>query len=128
MALEFARICMSIKKGRRINATWVRIPAVAALVCIGPGQGLADEALARKYGCMECHGVHERGFVGPSFQEISERYKDKPDTRKALFETIRKGGKGNWTKISHDVPMPPYEQRIPADDIQRLVDWLLSLR
>ncbi len=110
-----------------MNATWLRIPAVAALLSLGAGQGLADEALARKYGCMECHGVDKRGFVGPSFQEISERYKDKAVARKALIATIRNGGKGNWTEISRGVPMPPYKNRTREREIERLVDWLLGL-
>lgn len=109
-----------------MKALWISIPAVAALLSIGAGQGLADEALARKYGCMGCHGVDKRGFVGPSFQEISERYKGRTVARTALIATIRSGGKGNWTEISRGVPMPPYKNRIPGSEIERLVDWLLG--
>ncbi len=102
------------------------ILATAALLGMGAGQGVADEALAKKHGCMDCHGVGERGFVGPSFKEISERYKDKADARRALVATVKNGGKGSWTEISRGVPMPPYKNRIPEAEIERLVRWLLG--
>ena len=110
-----------------MNATKVRILAVAALLGVDAGQALADEALARKYGCMECHGVKERGFVGPSFQEISKRSKDKAVTREVLSAMIANGSRGNWIEISRGVPMPPYKNRIPGSEIDRLVEWLLGL-
>lgn len=109
-----------------MKARWISIPA-AALMILSAGQALADEALARKNGCMECHGVDKRGFVGPSFQEISARYKDKALARNALMATMKNGGKGNWPEASRGVPMPPYKHRIPSGDIERLVDWVLSL-
>ena len=102
------------------------ILGTAALLGMGAGRAVADEALAKKYGCTDCHGMDDRGFVGPSFKEISGRYKDKADARKTLVATVKNGGKGNWTEISRGVPMPPYKNRIPEAEIERLVRWLLS--
>jgi cytochrome c len=97
-----------------------------ALLGSGAGRVMADEALARKYGCFDCHGTDKRGFVGPTFKEISERYKDKPDAVRVLIPVVKNGGKGNWTEISRGVPMPPYKHRIREAEIERLVRWLLG--
>jgi cytochrome c len=99
--------------------------AVAALL-VGGRRGRADEAAARKYGCFDCHGTDKRGFVGPTFKEISERYRDKPDAARVLIATVKNGGKGNWTEISRGVPMPPHKNRIREAEIERLVRWLLG--
>ena len=104
---------------------WTSIP-VAALMILCAGRALADEALARKSGCFECHGLDER-LVGPSFHDIAARYRDETDARVALIKAVRDGGKGNWTEISHEVPMPPYAKVLSEAEVKRLVDWVLGL-
>lgn len=104
---------------------WISVAAVA-LAIFAPGQALADEALARKSGCFECHGLDKR-VVGPSFHEIAARYQGDASARAALIKTVKNGGKGNWTEISHEVPMPPYSKVLSEAEIKRLVDWVLGL-
>ena len=90
-------------------------------------QAMAPEALAKKSGCFECHSI-DKNVVGPAYRDVAERYKGKPEARAALIEKVTKGGKGNWTAVTHDVPMPPHGRRLSAGDITRLVDWVLSLK
>src|SRR5690242_18167548 len=68
---------------------------------------LIIEALANRSGCFQCHGAEKNG-VGPSFRKVAEKYKNDARARDALIETMKRGGKGNWTEISRGVPMPPY--------------------
>jgi cytochrome c len=89
-------------------------------------QRLAPEALAKKSGCFECHSI-DKVVVGPAYRDVAERYKGQPEARAALIETVKKGGKGHWTAVTHDVPMPPHGKRLSAGDISLLVDWVLNL-
>ena len=90
-------------------------------------QQLAPEALAKKSGCFECHSI-DKNVVGPAYKDVAAKYKGSTSARAALIETVKKGGKGNWTPISHGVPMPPHGRRLSDADITRLVDWVLSLQ
>ncbi len=89
-------------------------------------QEVAPEALAKRTGCFECHSV-DKPVVGPAYKEVAARYKGKAGARAALIETVKKGGKGNWSDISKGVPMPPHQGRLSTADITRLVDWVLSI-
>lgn len=87
---------------------------------------LAPEALAKKSGCFECHSI-DKNLVGPAYRSVAERYKGDAKARTTLIETVKKGGKGNWSEITRGVPMPPHQGRLSTADITRLVDWVLSL-
>jgi cytochrome c len=100
---------------------------VTAALVTQASQQLAPEPLARKSGCFECHSI-DKTVVGPAYRDVAERYKGDAHARAALIETVKKGGKGNWTAITHGVPMPPHGRRLSTADITRLVDWVLSLK
>jgi len=121
-----ALVLVSAGQALTTKAPATETPAIEASATQA-SQALAPEALAKKSGCFECHSI-DKNVVGPSYRAIAERYKDNPDARAALSETIKKGGKGNWTAITHDVPMPPHGKRLSTADITRLVDWVLSLK
>lgn len=133
-----------------MKALWIVI-AVAALIVIGARQGLtietppnelaaaralesesqsneaqAAEALARKTGCLECHSI-DKSIVGPAYRDIAERYKDDSGARAALINKVKNGSKNNWTKVSRGIPMPPHSKILTTAEIERLVDWVLSL-
>lgn len=108
-----------------MKARWISISA-AALMIISAGQALADEALAKKNGCFECHSADKKG-IGPAFHNIAARYKGNAPARNALIETVKKGGKGNWTAVTGGVTMPPYSPRLSDAEINRLIDWVLGL-
>lgn len=89
----------------------------------------ADEApldLAKKSGCLACHSV-ENKIVGPAWKDVAARYKGQADIKPKLVAKIKAGGKGNWTEVTKGVPMPPYSPRVADADIEKLVDFVLSL-
>jgi cytochrome c len=70
--------------------------------------------------CSGCHAVDVR-VVGPSFGEVSLKYRDQPQARNHLLSKIRQGGQGVWGQV----PMPP-NPGLTDDELQRLVNWLLG--
>jgi cytochrome c len=103
---------------------------------------MAEEglALAKKSGCLACHSV-EKKVVGPAWMDVSKKYKGvaemtatltdgtvaKGAPKDVLNTKVHKGGKGNWTAVTHGVPMPPYSPRVSDADIAKLVDFVLGL-
>jgi cytochrome c len=101
------------------------IPA-AVLMFLSTGTVKADEALVKESGCLECHSAAEDA-IAPSFNDMAERYRADANARDALIESVKNGGKGNWTDATGGVPMPPYSPRLTDAEIERLVDWMLRL-
>ena len=85
----------------------------------------APEELAKKTGCFQCHSV-DKQVVGPAYKDVAARYKGKAGARAALIKTVRDGGKGHWTELTGGAPMPPHSASLSADEIARLVDWVLA--
>jgi len=83
-------------------------------------------ALARKSGCLACHSVDKK-VVGPAWKDVAARYKGNTDARAKLIEKVSKGGRGNWTEVTGNVAMPPYSPRVSPENIEQLVDFVLSL-
>ena len=83
-------------------------------------------ALAKKSGCLACHSVDKK-LVGPAWKGVAARYRGNADARAQLIEKVSKGGKDNWKDITGGVPMPPYFPRVTKENIERLVDFVLSL-
>lgn len=82
--------------------------------------------LAKQNGCLVCHKI-EAKLVGPAWQDVSKRYKGDPDAKARLIAKVKTGGKGNWTKETGGIPMPPYSPRVSDEDIEKLVTFVLSL-
>ncbi len=80
----------------------------------------ASPELAAKSKCMTCHQVDKK-VLGPSFKEISAKYKGQKTAQAMLAEGMTKGVKGKWGKI----PMPA--QKITPADAQTLSKWILTL-
>jgi len=83
-------------------------------------------ALARKSGCLACHAVDKK-VVGPSWNDVAKRYAGKPDAKNILTGKVKKGGRGNWTDVVGNAMMPPYSPRVSDDNIEKLVDFIISL-
>lgn len=83
-------------------------------------------ALAGKYGCLACHKI-ETKLIGPSLQDVSKRYKGDAGAKARLITSVKAGSKGNWTEVSGGIPMPPSSPRVPDEDIEKLVSFILSL-
>ena len=73
--------------------------------------------------CMFCH-TSDAPFLAPSFHQIAERYRDKPNASTMLEEKLRRGGRAHWG----DMAMPPEDRSGPlsAEDARTLVQWVLS--
>lgn len=108
-----------------MKARWLSIPVATALL-LGAGQASADLELAKKSGCLACHSV-EKKVVGPAWKDVAAKYKGDASARDALIAKVKAGGKGNWTEVTGGVPMPPYSPRVADADIEKLVDFVLSL-
>jgi len=108
-----------------MKAKWLLVPAAAAALLIS-GQATADLALAKKSGCLACHSV-EKKIVGPAWKDVAAKYKGDAGAKDRLVAKVKKGGKGNWTKVTGGAPMPPYSPRVSDENIGKLVDFVLGL-
>ncbi|MBI5658070.1 MAG: c-type cytochrome [Nitrosomonadales bacterium] len=84
----------------------------------GDGQGLAGKA-----NCLTCHAVDQKA-LGPSFREVSAKYKSDKTAQSALEKKVRNGGAGTWGKM----PMPATANSTSDEDIKNIVQWILSLK
>ncbi|WP_455201572.1 c-type cytochrome [Kaarinaea lacus] len=87
---------------------------------------MADLDLAKKSGCLACHSVDKK-VVGPGWKDVAAKYKGQADAKATLIEKVKKGGKGNWTKVTGGAPMPPYSPRVSDANIEKLVDFIMGL-
>jgi cytochrome c len=85
----------------------------------------SPEDLAKKSGCLKCHGV-DKAVIGPAYKDVAARYQGNASARETLIKTVKNGGKGNWTNVTDGGPMPPHGGRLSEADIKILVDWVLS--
>lgn len=76
--------------------------------------------LAKKSGCMACHGLTNK-IVGPGYNQIVKKYANDAAAADRLSAKVKKGGQGAWG----NVPMPPHEH-VKDDDIKAIVKWILS--
>ena len=110
----------------------------------------AGQSLAKKYGCFDCHGplglggvVNPRSFKGSipgwfglDFDELTNN-----GNREVIAEWINDGtsssitgksfGRGMVARHfgeSQAIKMPAFNRRIPMEDLNILVDYVLSLR
>lgn len=117
----------------------IRIVLTAALVAGLTACGKQDpEAAARKQlriegmklarlnGCVQCHD--ETGsVVGPTWREVSQRYRNVPQAREILIASVTDGSAGKWADITKGARMPPYGKRVTDEHIRKIVDYILSI-
>jgi cytochrome c551/c552 len=94
------------------------ILAAVALTGIIPTAANAQESLARRNGCLNCHAVKsgDRQRSASSMEAIAKRYADKPDAE----ETLSKGlleGTTNHPRI-----------RGTPDETRAIVKWIMTLK
>ena len=103
-----------------MKAAWIAVIATSALLLAGTAQ--ANEALAKKSGCMNCHAIDKK-MVGPGFKDVAAKYKGDKGAEAALSEKVKKGSSGVWGMI----PMPA-NAAVSDDDIKTLVKWVLATK
>ena len=70
-------------------------------------------ALVKKEGCLKCHAVSAKK-EGPSFKDISAKYKGKPDGVAAVHKQITSAEKHPHVKTKNE------------KDVKAIVDYVLS--
>jgi cytochrome c len=88
------------------------IAAIAAVGIAAAAPAVAQEALAKSSGCLNCHDVSAKK-MGPSFKEIAAKYKGKADAA-ATLETKLSTAKGHP------------EVKAKGDDLKSLIKWVLA--
>ena len=88
------------------------IIATASIGVFLSGASQAQEALAKSAGCLNCHAVDAKK-VGPSFKDISAKYKGNAEAEAKVTAALT-SGKGH-----------PAVKTSP-DDTKALVKWVLS--
>ena len=71
------------------------------------------EALAKKEGCLKCHSVSAKK-TGPSFKDISAKYKGKADGHAAVEKQITSGANHPHVKTKNE------------KDVKAIADYVLS--
>ena len=94
---------------------------VAGVAEVPQTSSLAGQALVQASDCLRCHGM-DRRYVGPSFRQIADRYREQPDAANYLARKIREGSVGVWGRTV--MPRHPQVTEAQSSDIAR---GLLSL-
>ena len=94
---------------------------VAGVAEVPQTSSLAGQALVQGSDCLRCHGM-DRRYVGPSFRQIADRYREQPDAANYLARKIREGSVGVWGRTV--MPRHPQVNEAQSSDMAR---WLLSL-
>lgn len=97
------------------------IPAPkAVLVAAAPAGENKITTLLAANACTACHGVKNK-IVGPGFNEIAAKYKDRADGEAYLAGKIKSGGSGVWGST----PMPPQAQ-LNDEDAKAIAKWIAA--
>ena len=91
----------------------VVIAAVMSTLAFVSAAAQAQEALAQSSGCLTCHAADTKK-VGPSFKEISAKYKGKSDASAQLVAKLKEGKGHPAVKASEA-------------DTKSLVSWILAM-
>ena len=89
------------------------IAAAATALVFAAGAANAQEDLAKKNGCLNCHAIDSKK-VGPSYKDIAAKYKGKDGAAQKIVGEL-KAGKGHPAVKASD------------DDIKSLVNWVLAM-
>lgn len=83
----------------------------------------AADKLVRKSKCLTCHAVDKKKD-GPSYKEIAEKYKGKPDAEEKLTKQVTVP-----SKVKVDGKEEEHEtlKTDDAGEVKNVVQWILSL-
>ncbi|NTS41779.1 cytochrome c class I [Flavisolibacter sp. BT320] len=79
-------------------------------------------ALIGQSDCLTCHKVSEK-VIGPSYQEVADRYAGQAGIEDSLAGKIINGGAGVWGQV----PMTPHPN-LSHDDAVAMVKYILLLK
>ncbi len=111
-----------------MKAILVALVSVAGLAS-GSAWAADPVALAKEYkgDCLACHSV-EKKVVGPAWKDVADKYRGDKGAKEMLVEKVIKGGKGNWTKVTGGMAMPPHASKPSKAEIEKIVEAILELK
>lgn len=129
------RVTVSDREDGAVDPASVRVTTELVPSGLLPAQAeqaraLAPDASARhlqafailgRSDCRACHSEQTR-MVGPSFQEVAERYRGQADATERIAEKIIAGGGGAWGATA----MPPHPTLTPVE-AATLAQYVLSV-
>lgn len=95
---------------------------VATSLIVAGAAMAADVPAAGKAKCGACHAVDKK-MMGPSYMDISAKYKGDADAVAKLTANITKGGKLGWNIGM----MPPKGMGASEADIKAMAEYIASL-
>ena len=101
---------------------WIVILAAASIGGFAASAANAQEDLAKKDGCMNCHDVSAKK-VGPSFKEVAAKYKGKADAEQKLVTHLTTSPK---VKIDGKEQTHPTLKTTNEADVKNVAQWVLS--
>ena len=96
--------------------------AAASMIISGTSLAAAEMPAAAKSKCNMCHAVDKK-VVGPSFMDISIKYKGDHDAAAKIAANITKGGAFGW-KLSN---MPPRGMGATDAEIKAMSEYIAGL-
>lgn len=82
----------------------------------------ADQSLATAKNCMGCHAIDKK-ILGPSYKDVSAKYKSDKAAPDKLAAKIIAGGAGSWGVVAM-----PANPQVNDADAKRLALWVLNLK
>ncbi|MGI9552877.1 MAG: c-type cytochrome [Aurantibacter sp.] len=70
--------------------------------------------------CFTCHKAKDR-LIGPSFEEIVNRYSPTSKNKTYLAKKINQGSKGVWSD-----EIMPSQPELKTDQIMKMIDWIFE--
>ena len=71
--------------------------------------------------CMRCHGI-DRKFVGPSFVQVSDKYREQADATAYMARKIREGSVGVWGSV-----IMPRHPQVTQAQAESMAHWILAI-
>jgi cytochrome c len=90
-------------------------------IVITGAERLSGMEMYRNLDCTTCHNIDEKQ-IGPSYRQVSEKYKATQENIDRLAKKIISGGSGSWGQI----PMTPHPA-LSIDSARTLVKFVLSV-
>jgi cytochrome c len=112
------------KKTMKLKMMILAVGLMAAPLAAFAVGDMPDWIKAPTYDCASCHRIATK-LVGPPWKDVAAKYKGQAGAEKMLMEKVRKGGKGNWDKVTGGVPMSPHPN-ISDADLKKVLDFELS--
>lgn len=101
----------------------VSMTVAAGLMIAGSAMAADMPDVAKKNNCTACHAIDKK-VVGPSFMDVSKKYKGDASAEAKLITKVSKGGAGVWGSM----PMPANDAAgKKQDQMKEVVQFVLGL-